>query len=92
MWSEVDVVGESPTKRYGHTLTFTSPYVVLFGGNTGNQNMNDSWYVIKSIIYIGLLILISNPFSGLKSTPMAIFLSAEYTTLQTFVNLEQPQG
>ena len=43
MWSEVDVVGESPTKRYGHTMTFTSPYVVLFGGNTGNQNMNDSW-------------------------------------------------
>ena len=43
IWSEVDVVGESPTKRYGHTLTFTSPFVVLFGGNTGNVNMSDSW-------------------------------------------------
>lgn len=27
-WKEVDVVGETPSKRYGHTLTFTSPYVV----------------------------------------------------------------
>ena len=43
VWSEVDIVGEAPAKRYGHSLTFTSPFVVLFGGNTGNVNMNDSW-------------------------------------------------
>lgn len=43
MWSEVEVVGESPRERYGHTLTFTKPYVILFGGNTATQTINDSW-------------------------------------------------
>ena len=43
VWSEVDIVGETPSKRYGHSLTFTSPYVIQFGGNTGNRNVNDVW-------------------------------------------------
>lgn len=43
MWTEVEVVGEQPKERYGHTLTFTSPYLILFGGNTEKQVANDVW-------------------------------------------------
>lgn len=43
VWSEVITVGERPPRRYGHTLTFTSPYVILFGGNIGSEVSNDTW-------------------------------------------------
>eukprot|EP01017_Pseudomicrothorax_dubius_P030214 TRINITY_DN3749_c0_g1_i5.p1 TRINITY_DN3749_c0_g1~~TRINITY_DN3749_c0_g1_i5.p1 ORF type:complete len:749 (+),score=142.71 TRINITY_DN3749_c0_g1_i5:79-2325(+) len=42
-WLTVPVVGSTPGKRYGHSLTFAKPYLVLFGGNTGNEPVNDSW-------------------------------------------------
>lgn len=42
-WSEVEVVGEKPRERYGHTLTYTHPNLILFGGNTDRQTVNDSW-------------------------------------------------
>jgi Galactose oxidase, central domain len=43
LWSEVEVVGEKPRERYGHTLTYTHPNLILFGGNTDRQTVNDSW-------------------------------------------------
>ena len=43
IWSEVEVTGEAPKERYGHSLTFTNPFVILFGGNTMNTAMNDAW-------------------------------------------------
>ena len=43
VWSEVEVVGEKPKERYGHTLTYTHPNLILFGGNTDKQTVNDSW-------------------------------------------------
>lgn len=36
-------MGQTPSKRYGHTITFSNPNVVLFGGVTGNEPFNDSW-------------------------------------------------
>jgi protein phosphatase len=42
-WSEVKTVGTKPAPRYGHTLTFSSPYVIMFGGITGQETVNDSW-------------------------------------------------
>lgn len=42
-WSEVKTVGEKPARRYGHTITFSAPYVILFGGITGSETVNDSW-------------------------------------------------
>lgn len=43
VWTEVEVVGEIPKERYGHTLTFTNPFLILFGGNTEKQAVNDVW-------------------------------------------------
>ena len=43
VWGEVEVTGEVPSERYGHTLTFSNPFVILFGGNTSTQTLNDAW-------------------------------------------------
>ena len=35
VWAVVPVVGTTPGRRYGHCLTFTKPFLIVFGGNTG---------------------------------------------------------
>ena len=35
MWTIVPVVGPTPGRRYGLSLTYSKPYLVVFGGNTG---------------------------------------------------------
>jgi hypothetical protein len=35
--------GPTPGKRYGHTLTFFKPYLVIFGGFCGTEPVNDTW-------------------------------------------------
>jgi len=44
-WGVLSVVGQTPGRRYGHTLSFLRPHLVLFGGNTGNEPANDTWFV-----------------------------------------------
>ncbi len=34
-WIKVPVKGNKPSARYGHTLSYIKPYIVLFGGTTG---------------------------------------------------------
>ena len=29
--------------RYGHTLVYSKPFLIVFGGNTGNEPVNDVW-------------------------------------------------
>jgi hypothetical protein len=29
--------------RYGHSMTYNRPHLVLFGGNTGSEAVNDVW-------------------------------------------------
>ena len=36
-------MGITPGKRYGHSLSFNRPYLLIFGGNTGNESANDIW-------------------------------------------------
>lgn len=43
IWTEVKVNGEKPGPRYGHTLTFAKPNLILFGGSNGTETMNDTW-------------------------------------------------
>jgi len=43
VWSIVPVVGPTPGRRYGHTLTYAKPFLVVFGGNTGSEPVNDFW-------------------------------------------------
>ena len=35
--------GTTPGKRYGHTMVYSKPYLVLFGGNSGTIPINDTW-------------------------------------------------
>jgi len=42
-WIWVKVKGQTPGRRYGHTLVFLKPYLILFGGNFGNEVVNDVW-------------------------------------------------
>lgn len=44
-WTVVPVVSKTPGRRYGHTITYTKPYLVVFGGNTGQEPVNDCWYL-----------------------------------------------
>lgn len=39
----VPVVGRTPSRRYGHTIVFSKPYLLVFGGNTGTEPVNDVW-------------------------------------------------
>lgn len=42
-WMVVPVIGQTPGRRYAHTLVFKKPYLILFGGNTGTEPTNDVW-------------------------------------------------
>jgi diadenosine tetraphosphatase ApaH/serine/threonine PP2A family protein phosphatase len=42
-WTIVPVVGPTPGRRYGHTMTYSKPYITIFGGNTGTEAVNDVW-------------------------------------------------
>ena len=35
IWTVIPVVGITPGRRYGHTLIFNKPCLIVFGGNTG---------------------------------------------------------
>jgi hypothetical protein len=39
----VPVVGKTPGRRYGHTIVFSKPYLLVFGGNTVTELVNDVW-------------------------------------------------
>jgi len=42
-WMIVPVVGQTPGRRYGHTIVFSKPYLLVFAGNTGTEAVNDVW-------------------------------------------------
>lgn len=42
-WMIVPVVGSTPGRRYGHTIIFSKPHLLVFGGNTGQEPVSDVW-------------------------------------------------
>ena len=42
-WMIVPVIGTTPGRRYGHTIVFSKPHLLVFGGNTGSEAVNDVW-------------------------------------------------
>jgi hypothetical protein len=42
-WIIVTVDGSTPGKRYGHSLIYNKPHIILFGGQLSNQVVNDIW-------------------------------------------------
>ena len=43
MWTIVPVVGPTPGRRYGLSITYSRPYLVVFGGNSGLETVSDFW-------------------------------------------------
>lgn len=37
VYTRISVTGQTPGKRYGHSMVFQRPNLILFGGNTGTQ-------------------------------------------------------
>ncbi|CEM20884.1 unnamed protein product [Vitrella brassicaformis CCMP3155] len=44
-WMLVPVLGNTPGRRYGHTMVFHKPLLIVFGGNNGQTAENDIWYL-----------------------------------------------
>mmetsp|Transcript_19925 Transcript_19925/g.43464 ORF Transcript_19925/g.43464 Transcript_19925/m.43464 type:complete len:850 (-) Transcript_19925:76-2625(-) len=42
-WMAVPVLGPTPGRRYGHTMIFNKPLLIVFGGNNGQQAECDIW-------------------------------------------------
>jgi hypothetical protein len=40
-WIKMKINGDSPGKRYGHTMIYYRPYLIIFGGNLGNRLTNE---------------------------------------------------
>ena len=44
-WSPINAEGERPGQRYGHSLNYLEPFIILFGGNLNPKLMNDIWVI-----------------------------------------------
>ncbi|KAK1938511.1 putative kelch repeat domain containing/Serine/threonine protein phosphatase protein [Babesia divergens] len=44
-WITVPTTGRSPGRRYGHTMVFCKPNLIVIGGNDGQQASNDVWFL-----------------------------------------------
>lgn len=44
-WVKVPVGGEKPLSRYGHSMVFFKPYILVIGGNIGNEPSNEVWFL-----------------------------------------------
>lgn len=46
-WRVVEVVpkNNTPGQRYGHTMVYNKPHLIVFGGNSGNRVENDVWFI-----------------------------------------------
>lgn len=42
-WMIVPVVGATPGRRYGHTIIYAKPHLIVYGGNTGTEPVSDVW-------------------------------------------------
>lgn len=40
-WIIIPTVGLSPGRRYGHSMVFSTPYLIIFGGVPGNDPSNN---------------------------------------------------
>jgi hypothetical protein len=43
IWNTISCNNRTPGKRYGHTLTYSKPFLMVFGGNIGDRTVNDCW-------------------------------------------------
>ena len=51
VWSVRSNQTVTPGRRYGHVMAYMRPWLVVFGGNTGNEPVNDVW--VLDIVTMG---------------------------------------
>lgn len=44
-WIKVPIGGNKPQSRYGHSMIFFKPFILLVGGNIGNEPSNEVWFL-----------------------------------------------
>jgi protein phosphatase len=66
LWTEVKITGDRPGPRYGHALAFCKPNLILFGGSTGTETMNDTWCLNVSE---KVLTWVKLKITGIQPTP-----------------------
>lgn len=42
-WIPIKTEEPTPGQRYGHTITYVRPYIIVFGGFNGKMLLNDVW-------------------------------------------------
>lgn len=42
-WVKVPVDGQKPTSRYGHSMVFFKPFIIVTGGNIGSEPSREVW-------------------------------------------------
>ena len=44
-WRKINVENNSPAKRYGHSLSYSNNFYILYGGSLNNILLNDVWVI-----------------------------------------------
>ncbi|OII78373.1 serine threonine protein phosphatase [Cryptosporidium andersoni] len=45
-WMSVPICGgRTPGRRYGHSMVYSKPNLIVFGGNDGQRTLNDVWFM-----------------------------------------------
>ena len=44
-WVSIKTKGPTPGQRYGHSISFSKPYIVVFGGSSSSGVLNDLWFL-----------------------------------------------
>jgi len=74
IWMPVPVQGVTPGRRYGHTMIFHKPFLILFGGNTGTRAENDVWTLnAEQSPFCWTLVQVNGP----KPPPPRVYHSAD---------------
>ena len=61
-WSIVPTVGLTPGRRYGHTLCYARPLLLVYGGNTSSQALSDVWTMdLTESSYLWIKLTIDGP-------------------------------
>ena len=70
-WMIVKVSGPTPGKRYGHSMSYMKPHIVIYGGHAGSELQNDTW-----VLSIEKLPFIWERLGTSESPPARIYHSA----------------
>lgn len=77
-WSIKSCIGASPGARYGHVMGYLKPYLIIHGGNTGNEPVGDVW--INDIMGVSEW---KKADTGMENPPPRVYHSASICRMGT---------